>query len=75
MGKSLTAAPLFEWVSPDRPVVLIRRSPQRSCDVRYADKHNVSVEGMLRWLKYSLHQASKPQHGGRADLNVAALLR
>jgi hypothetical protein len=47
MGKSLKVAPLFELVPTDRPVVLIRRSPQQSCDVRYADKHNVSVEGWL----------------------------
>jgi len=70
MGKSLTAAPLFESVSPDRPVVLIRRSPQRSCDVRYADKHNVSVEGIVR-IEHTSASLDLGTHSSASSLNMA----
>ncbi len=32
-----------------RPTVLIRRSPQQSCDVRFADKHSVSAGEIGSW--------------------------
>ena len=40
-----------------RPTVLIRRSPQQSCDVRFADKHSVSAEDRPNGTKSMFNKA------------------
>ena len=62
VGMALSVAMLphccSKALSPQcRPTVLIRRSPQQSCDVRFADKHSVSAEDRPNGTKSMFNKA------------------